>query len=419
MSATLGKPSAIILGGLNTCSRALAAYLVPLESEPLVSHLRIVDKYSVYPPTTYLGPDFPKVLEKPNVEYRQANLTLPEIVSQVFDQPEGQAPYTYVFDITGEPRHDRPDQVQVTHTFQIGRLVAQEAARRSVKAYVRLTHAFYVYSEKGPHTEKQDFKPDGLRGIWWHETLRSIAAIPDLPVVILTDALVYGPYITFGYIPTFLCAAAVYGYIKQPLKAIHSPGTYPVHTVHIDDVVAAAWACAEWIAKVGRQEANTLAGESINFHNDKSVLKEVEGIVPPEQKIVAPVFNIVDDCDTSFVGGLRTMCALFGTTVEFHGRLTDVLAKFRLDDVVEDINEEHVSGWTKMLQSSNPPIQSTPLTPYVDKTALEKRVVALDNSKIKGILGLKLRRPNFDEQSLGEAVDKWKAEKVWPVFDQL
>ncbi|KAJ3478695.1 hypothetical protein NLI96_g9585 [Meripilus lineatus] len=71
------KPNVIIFGGLNTCSRALAALLVPIEGDPLVSHLRIVDKYSVSPPTTYIGAEFPKVLEKPIVEYRQANLTVP------------------------------------------------------------------------------------------------------------------------------------------------------------------------------------------------------------------------------------------------------------------------------------------------------------------------------------------------------
>jgi hypothetical protein len=99
-------------GGLNTCSRALAALLVPLDGEPLVSvcrhillgahhntehpkkQLRIVDKYSVHPATTsvpsislfpgpsltlrhsYIGSEFPKLLEKPIVEYRQANLTV-------------------------------------------------------------------------------------------------------------------------------------------------------------------------------------------------------------------------------------------------------------------------------------------------------------------------------------------------------
>ncbi|KAJ3985174.1 hypothetical protein F5890DRAFT_1181157 [Lentinula detonsa] len=71
------KPNVLICGGVNTYSRALAAFLVPLEGEPLVSHLRIVDKYSVAPATTYLGAEFPKVLAKPEVDYKQANLTVP------------------------------------------------------------------------------------------------------------------------------------------------------------------------------------------------------------------------------------------------------------------------------------------------------------------------------------------------------
>jgi hypothetical protein len=32
-------------------------------------------------------------------------------ISSMFDPPEGQAPYDYVFDMTGETRHDRPDEV--------------------------------------------------------------------------------------------------------------------------------------------------------------------------------------------------------------------------------------------------------------------------------------------------------------------
>lgn len=39
-------------------------------------NLRIVDKYSVSPPTTYIGAQFKEVLTQPNVTYRQANLTV-------------------------------------------------------------------------------------------------------------------------------------------------------------------------------------------------------------------------------------------------------------------------------------------------------------------------------------------------------
>ena len=47
------------------------------------------------------------------------------------------------------------------------------------------------------------------------------------------------------------------------------------------------------MAKTGRTEANSLAGEEIVFKNEKSKAKEVEGMVAPDKKCIAPLFNIV------------------------------------------------------------------------------------------------------------------------------
>ena len=68
-------------------------------------------------------------------------------------------------------------QVQIKNTFGVARLVGLEAARRKVKAYVRIQHPFYECKEKGKHDEKEDVKPDDVLGIWWHETLRMLASI--------------------------------------------------------------------------------------------------------------------------------------------------------------------------------------------------------------------------------------------------
>lgn len=85
------------------------------------------------------------------------------------------------------------------------------------------------------------------------------------------------------------------------------------------------------------------------------------------------------------------------------------------DKAVEDINEHHVGGWTTMIQNSNPPIQNTPLSAYMDKYALEKRTIAFDNAKIKEVVGYSLKRPAFDHEAIREIVDKWKAEGSWPI----
>jgi hypothetical protein len=67
-------------------------------------------------------------LENPIVEYWQKNLLLPEVVSAVFDPPEGEAPWDYVFDFTGELRSEWGDEViaiSLTRSFQLYRTLTQ------------------------------------------------------------------------------------------------------------------------------------------------------------------------------------------------------------------------------------------------------------------------------------------------------
>lgn len=79
-------------------------------------------------PYSYLGAEFPKVLEQADVEYKQANLTIAckpvylfdktlvqmlcsATVASVFDPPDGKAAYSYVYDFSGETRRDRAETV--------------------------------------------------------------------------------------------------------------------------------------------------------------------------------------------------------------------------------------------------------------------------------------------------------------------
>lgn len=59
----------------------------------------------------------------------------------------------------------------------VARLLGLEAAKRNIKSYVRIQHPFYETSSKHPATEKDDIKPINTIGIWWHESLRALAAI--------------------------------------------------------------------------------------------------------------------------------------------------------------------------------------------------------------------------------------------------
>ncbi|KAF9452842.1 NAD(P)-binding protein [Macrolepiota fuliginosa MF-IS2] len=408
------KPSVIIFGGLNTCSRALASYLVPLDGEPLVSHLRIIDKYSVVPATTYIGSEFPSILQKPEVEYRQVNLTVPDKLPSVFEPPAGIPPYEYVFDFTGEVWGDRSEEILISLTCHTARLIGEEAARQKVKAYVRIHHPYYKTSAKGPQDEKSEVLPWSVIGTWWHETLRILGAIEGLNLVVLRPGFVYGPYTNYGIIASAIVVASIYGYLKKPMKSMWSPGKNPTNTVHIEDVAGAAWAAANWIAPLGRQAANEKAGVEIPSHDPQTDSSKSPDSVPKTQKVVAPIFNVTDDANSTLLSVGQVVTSVFGTTFEFFNFVESTLMKFVEDDHVEEVNDLHVTKWAEMTAKSNPPTTNQHLSAYMDKYALDKHNVSLSNAKLKNILGYNLRRPTFSREAIADIVEKWKEEKSWP-----
>jgi len=412
------KPSAIIFGGVNTFSRALAAYLVPETDEALVSHLRIVDKFSVAPATTYIGTQFPRILQRPHVEYQQANLANAAMVTKMFDPPEGQAPYSYVFDCTGEVRYDRPEVFQIDQTALIVHSLGQEAARRKVKAYVRLQPPFYdSTSDKTPHTEKDQLKPQGSRGIWWHEALRMLASVKDLNLVILRVGSVYGPHTLCAEVTYCLILGAVYKSLNEELKFLF-PGNR-INTVHTEDVAGASWAVAEWMAKLGRAEADRVAGEDIYFANDKDKVKDVKGAPAPSEKLVAPLFNLVDDSDATQSDIGAVVAKIFGIKHGSHGFLASTFAKISLNDVAEEANEAHMETWMRLITNANPPIPYTPLTAYMDPHMFGKYSISYSASKVKKVAGYQLKRPKLTQETVNEVLLKFKEDGIWPAGEGI
>jgi len=60
------------------------------------------------------------------------------------------------------------------------------------------------------------------------------------------------------------------------------------------------------MAALGREAANSRAGEQIFFHNDKKKVKEVEGMSSHDQKLSAPLFNLVETSILPCVGTTQT-----------------------------------------------------------------------------------------------------------------
>lgn len=94
-----------------------------------------------------------------------------------------------------------------------------------------------------------------------------------------------------------------------------------------------------------------------------------------------------------------------------------VASQFRLEDSVEDINEEHVGAWTQMITTSNPPVPNTPLSAYLDLYLLKKHQFGLSKKKIEEVTGFKVKVPGITVAAIEEVIQKWKEEGSWPKFD--
>ena len=69
-----------------------------------------------------------------------------------------------------------------------------------------------------------------------------------------------------------------------------------------------------------------------------------------------------------------------------------------------------------MIQKSNPPVTNTNYSAYMDVYHLKKHVIAFNAQKLKEVVGYKLKRPNLNDETLAEIINKLKAEGSWPVL---
>jgi len=410
------KPNVIIFGGLNELASNLALHLVPLSGEPLVSHLRIVDKYAIDPPATYVVPDFPKLLRerKDLVEYRQADLTVPAVVATSFADPAPNAqPYTHIIDLSGEVSFDRDAQVFISDTLNVSLSIAHEAARNSVKSYVRYMPSFYENFEDKAYaeTDVDGWKPFGTCGVWWHETARAIGSIPNLPLVLVRGALPYGPGYVHPGMTTAIVVTLVYKQTNQDVKFVWRD--LRKNTIHSLDWVGGIWATSLWAGEHNRADLDSAAGASLPPSGDRLVETTEGTIKKAEGGVLVPVINLVDESDMTIGSIGVVLTKIFDIKVNFQD-LEEQIAQTNVVNVAEKINSVNVDEWNKILANSNPPISSTPLSPAWQPHRLLRQGRALDGKRLKNVVGYTLKYPAFNEDTVRETIEAWRAEGIWP-----
>lgn len=414
------RPNVLIFGGLDNLTPSLVQHLVPDASgQPLVGYLRIVDKFLVNPPTTYLSKEFLSRIKDRHdlVEYRQANLHIHDVVAHCFDDPAPNGrPFTHVFDLTGDMGFDRPAEVQISNTFTVSLQVGRAAAQRRVKAYVRMIGPFFSQADPKKKFKEEDergWKPDGTRGVWWIETVRALGSIPDLPLVVLRIGIPYGPNMPALEVTTTVLMGLIYKKLNQDMKFLWSPKIRK-NTCHIEDLCAVEWQAAEWIASIGRLKANELAGVALKPTGDKTVETVPDATHKSAGAVVVPVFNVVDDSDSTQESISRLVGNVFGIKTGSHGNIVSLIQGLRMRDVVEEVNELHMEQWSKIIQEASPPVPNTPLSPYIQLHILEEHGYAMDGEKLKRVLSFQHRHPQITEDGIRDLIKWFRKEGIWP-----
>lgn len=425
------RPNVLVFGGLEYLLQALTQHIIPpLPAEPLVSHIRLVDKFSINPPTTAISKELLGVLRdrRDLVEYRQGNLTNQAVVSKSFmdPAPNGQ-PYSYIIDATGDFVPGRPAEVYARTSFDVSLFIAQASAAQlsrnpgSIKAHIRYTAPFYEppdLAKRYKETDPEGWKPRGMRGVWLHEILRAIGSIPGLPLVVLRTGLLYGEMFLKYEATAFILLGLVYKHLGQDMRLLWSP-ELPKSSLNIYDFAGAIWKAAQWMSTKTRQEADASAGVPIPPSYDPSVTTSLSPDVLPASSgsVVVPVFNIVDEGDTTQGSLGAVLSRLYGINVEFQALSDERLSGMKLSEIVEDANLVHMEAWNEIITHSKPPVPNTPLSPYMPLSVVEEHAYAIDGERSRKILGYQYRYPQLNEQAVHDFINWCRREGVWPETD--
>ncbi|KAJ5654653.1 hypothetical protein N7490_001656 [Penicillium lividum] len=381
------KPAVLIIGGLGFIGRHLALHI---HQNNLASQVRLVDK--VLPQLARLAPEFTEACSQD--KFVQADASREQHLPRIFDRPNGEQ-FDYVINCGGETRHAQPDDMYEARSCNLSILLANECARRNIRAFVETSTAHVYKSGSSPRKETDKMQPWHSLAKWKLKAAEELLKIPNLQYCALRMPHVYGEY-NSGYFAMAICLARVHLELGQDLELLYSKDL-KVNTLHVRDAASALFQAAEWRATAGKLDASD---------------PKVPELFKREPRV--PVaFNVVDHNDTQQEHLANALAEVFNLKVKFIGSLVSTLAKMSLDDAVDDMNEISLQEWADLIEKSGIE-RPGPIGPFLELDVLKDQDMSIDGSLFEKTTGWKPKYEKFDADSIREMVDSYKRMGWWP-----
>ncbi|CAL1533091.1 unnamed protein product [Lymnaea stagnalis] len=358
MATSMEENRVLILGGTGFIGRNLVDYLV---RNKLARKIRVVDK--VPPQMAWLNPRHLESFENPAVEFCQANIINKASAEKVFCDDDGG--FDFVINLAAETKHGQSEPVYKEGIYRLSLNCAELAAMHKVKRFIELSTAQIYTHEKKP--AREDAKSEPWTNLARHklDVEKALENYVDLNYVILRPAIVYGIGDRNGLTPR-LIIGAIYKYTMQKMQMLWTKDL-KMNTVHVDDVVRAIW--------------------HLCFHGNRG-----------------QVYNLTDKGDTTQGLISSLVSELFDINYDFVGAIFSNLARVRMTDIVDDINEKHMRPWSDACQRDQ--VSNTPLNPFIDQELLYNKHLFIDGSKIEST-GFAYTIPKLEIGHLKEILDDY------------
>ncbi|KAK2168956.1 hypothetical protein LSH36_13g22038 [Paralvinella palmiformis] len=359
-----GKPNVIILGGVGFIGRNLVHYLV---ENDLINKIRVVDK--VMPAMAWLSNKHKESFKR--VEFKHANLINPRSVTNAFSTPDGTT-FDFVINCASETKMGQSEAVYHDGVYKLSCNCAEEAGRHKVRRYIEMSTTQFGSSDKKPQTEVDKAEPWSLHAKYKLAVEDQLPHIPDLNFIIVRPVIVYGPSDRTGLTPR-LVAGGIYRYLGEKMKLLWTKDL-KMNTVHVHDVARALW--------------------HLCYHGNSG-----------------DIYNLADQGDTTQGKIADIISDMFDISHEYIGTLASKMANLSIDEVIQDINDKHMTPWGEACQKDG--ISNTPITPYIREDVLMHRHQFVNGTRILKT-GFTYDHPTLTKDLLKEVLDDFIAMNLYP-----